>query len=643
MANDLPSVYWTEKNTGSSGDVYLAYGLTRLLFTLLPEGYDIRIQDEGTAFRLTIIDEEHQESEYLPRSWIENADLPQLLPYIVAGSDEGPFVEGLPVFDLNQQREVSDKYWESRGKLQNQGLRGDDLREALDKANIASPEPEFHLWDSVAKQRAHYALNNCVLIWHAHNSIPTAFLLLLFSTFSAFPTRMDALEEDWCDEIAAILPNPLSYGFSNKWQTRGVSYQTSGQLVTPSAGKGWNFSKAQATSVSENSGQDFWIPQLLRFVGMRDSLIYRAVKPRSKSGTWHAESFVLLPFNITWRRYHAVFNQLESSLRSTTHTQLQVMSILNTHEAFFHQYMVGLPGGRSRRSSRAQPGNYIQAINYTFYQKTSSFSYAVMGMGMLRFPLWLPEPQSREEAAWYQNLIKEHAQLIGRLDEVNTEDYKALQAYHRFLTTSDLTTLCDLYVQLVGIGISRLHAGDRRNIILSLTTLERRVEQMAQTGKISWQLREATEHPGFQILAQALRQATFRPQWDKANLKRKDISSEKQQRHQNEFEPEYGLLQKLLRKAPYPVDFLDELADFVSRYNQETTRKAENPRYSHHPPGEHQRTIVPATALTDFQNMLLDLESNRERVLLCRLLVASGSGWPTYYQNQTDEGPRQTV
>ena len=95
------------------------------------------------------------------------------------------------------------------------------------------------------------------------------------------------------------------------------------------------------------------------------------------------------------------------------------------------------------------------------------------------------------------------------------------------------------------------------------------------------------------------------------------------------------MLQTLLRKAESPVEFLDELYTFAVRYNQETNRRAEYPHYEEDK-GKHKRPIITQEDLLDFQSNLLGL-APEEQILLCKLLVASGSGWPRRYEAESEE------
>lgn len=581
-----PSTYYVEKTGGSIGDVLLAYGVTAWLSDLLPTGLgiDVSLVDQGSAYgiRLEGIDGIREE-------WLQERRRPApLLRYLVTPKTVDDCPPGVPTFDYDQARARQSAYWKAYRDLTGPH---DSRRQALREQGIDAPDSELPVWLLINTQKARGSYNKLIATWSQHGAAYSDLVRIGLDLFGTFPNSIEAAEAAW-KELAA------QAGLD------GSQQETAVQIINPELAKGGNQSKAQ--KLVESNVKGFWLLEYLRYVGL-----FHAGMPIVVQGSGDRKTYVPLPRQMQWSTTAPLLGDYRGALWASTAIKSDIRAVLSYMTVYLEDWRRGHADQAGFMPlAFSQPRDHTQGIAVVFY-KDMGAAHAVLDMGVLRLPRWMADPTSLEEADAYLALIEEHRRVVDALDEARGDEYELLRLYRRFLTTAELRTFLELCAGLGRQFMSLLNRGDSRErgrasgMLFSVSTLERMIA-MQEGPKAYYSI---FQNEGFQRVAAAIRQATFLPQWNKSKNR------------QTEYQPEYGLGQKLRQKAPYPEEFLAELAAFVHRYQAETLRKMEHPTGGQ--PGVPRRTVLTAEDLADVALLVDDYGSE----VVAELLVAAGYCW----------------
>jgi hypothetical protein len=184
-----------------------------------------------------------------------------------------------------------------------------------------------------------------------------------------------------------------------------------------------------------------------------------------------------------------------------------------------------------------------------------------MNLSIINLPNWIPPLKGKEGAQALEALFDEHLGIIQVLDEGKGDEETLLQRYRDFLSSRDpnLTAFFDFTTAYATYVMGKLV---RRQFVPRITTTSLEVIIMTNDQQRTRKLERIIHTPGFQNIAEAIRRSTVIPQYQKnAGTRTYDIR--------------YGLGDRLKRKARYPLQFIEELSDFMHLYNQENARVAE--------------------------------------------------------------------
>ena len=185
-----------------------------------------------------------------------------------------------------------------------------------------------------------------------------------------------------------------------------------------------------------------------------------------------------------------------------------------------------------------------------------------MNVSLLNIPRWMRAVESEADAQRYHALVEEHRQVMDTLDEKLSDAYELLRRYRDFLSGSDLHAFFHF---CAGYGLYLLQRIERRQYAPQFT-IPNLEELFMARNDANLKLKPILDDPGFQNLATAIRLSTVAPQ------RRKAMSGERV------YDIRYDLGGRLLQKSRYDQEFVQELSEFMFRYNQENARVAEQGR-----------------------------------------------------------------
>lgn len=255
------------------------------------------------------------------------------------------------------------------------------------------------------------------------------------------------------------------------------------------------------------------------------------------------------------------------------------------------------------------PSDIISGLTITHYQSLGS-AKAVSSIETLAVPGWFPIGSTEDAAAWL-DILDEHRRVVRGLDDSHSDEVGLLIAYRRFLEQRGSAALKELLSFLGSYGSFLLRAWNtkRRVRAFRTTNLERLVKGMAP------EFMPIIEDPGFQAIARAVRRATVQAQFHKARGAR-DVR-----------EIRYDLLPELRRARALPdsAQFVDVVAEFVTKYNTENARRWE------------MKKRAPANIHTDELESFLRLIDSHSASTVGALLCAYG----TCVEPSTSDGQDQ--
>lgn len=514
--------FFVDKATNTPADALLAFGLARLLVEIVgeEEGRSLTIRDAGDHFAVTLkepISDDCIAIDFVP---------------LMYGLDTSKKQADLPPsfcidYVMHQQR--NDAYFKAiKAKFDEEQLR---------EQGLTPPVLDWHAWAIINQMSAVDTYNKLNEQWYAHRDCFPALLNIILKLFSTRPNPVYAAERDW-KALAKANSLPGSVSISQL------------QVVNPGMGKGGNRSKANGLSIGGLKG--FWILEYLKYVGF-----YHAAVPRVVKDDEDRKTYILNPKDIEWNTHKEVFTDFQRTLLPHSAVHMDVLATLRYCEVFLQRWKAGQGQKWARFARGGRPNDYISAIDVVYYKYMGS-AHATLNIGTMVLPEWLPEVKTVEQADQYLELIREHHRVVRGLNHENSEEYELLRKYRDFLSSRNL----ELFFQFIR-GYSHTLMGKinaKAQFFPPQFTIPN-LEVLIMSHDV--QLKSIVQNNGFLKIAEAIRRSTIIPQYQKARGR------------DNLYEIRYGLGDKLLRRAQYATEFIQELSRFVHDYNNENARKSE--------------------------------------------------------------------
>jgi hypothetical protein len=423
--------------------------------------------------------------------------------------------------------------------------------------------------------------NGLAAAWYAHQKCFSDLVRLVLRLYGTQPNPLAEVEAAW---------EKLAKAKKLKVKTEAPTLQ----VTNPGMGKGGNRSKADGLSIGGLKG--FWLPEYLKYVGLLHAAIPRIVRPPKESTLKDRKTYVIRPRNLAWNTHRKVFARFQKALWRQSAIKMDVLAALGYCRVFVEQWRDGLAEGRFARMLSGRPGDHVAAIESIFYKDMGS-AHATLNLSTLVLPQWLPQIQTREQAALYLEMLEEHERIVRNLKEENGDENALLREYRNFLSARDLRAFYRFAQGYGAVLISRMNKGAYAPQF-TLANLE--VLIMAHNPKLS----PILQNPGFQRIAKAIRQSTVTPQYFKSKGEG------------GPYEVRYGLGAELMRQAAYPDKFAQALGKFLHAYNQETSQIEE--RYDGNPP------VRRIKVSTDDVDQVVALMDEHDPETVASLLVAYG-------------------
>jgi hypothetical protein len=537
--------YYVAKTSDTSADTLLAVGFTMLLSHVL--------QRLGKASKGTCIQDMGDYYAVTPSSPISEHDLQHLKPFDLIRplitEKEAKKIEGLDGFDYELQRQLSIAHstWQRENRGKPRALVGEPPQ---------APDPLLPEYQAIQQMKIASSFNELVLRWHdldRHQAEHIHVLLRLFAT----PLNDIAAAAAACQKLA---------------QEHGVKpkmFGTALQVVNPTTGKGAN--RPKASTLADGNQESFWLLELLKFVGFMEIAM-----PCVVQGSKDRKTYVLQPNIIELSTLQHIMRAFRASGFSSTSVKLDILASLRLVQTYVRLRLQALKGEASEDEFMEEEQVYslVHGLDVTFYKDMRS-AYATMNVALLNLPYWLPAIKTLDEAETALAMLEEHLHIIHYIramrngkPEEGAEEYALLRFYRDFLSGRDLRSFWRFTTAYSSYLMSqREHEKNPKRYLrqLSITGLEYLL--MTNPSPTHKRLTTITNNEGFRRVAYAIRQATVRAQYRRAQEHDREIA--------RTYEVHYGLGQELMREVKYREKFSVALATFLTQYNAETAREEE--------------------------------------------------------------------
>jgi hypothetical protein len=524
------TTYYVDKSTATPADTLVAHGVASLLMELAERvevSLRASVQDAGGYYKVEL-------SQPVSEEWLHSKMEP--LPYLAAGKYSGSApTDAKEIYPYEQEKERRATYFELRKQMRAAKATADDP-EWAERLHMYTPDPGYDFFVKVNQMSAIIGYNALVEQWLANGAATRDQLELLLELFSTTPNPIEDIAEQWTKQAKA-----------KGWTGKGLA--SASQVVNPGMGKGANRSKADVLTIGNQ--ENFWLLEYLKFLGARQAMV-----PRVVSGSKDRKSYILEPRNITTRTAQRLFQEFQSAMWPSTHVKMDILAVLRWMEVFLRAQTEGVGGERVRRLRGKQPGDFVQGL-WTVTYKDLGSAHAVMNVSLLRLPRWMRAVENENDAQHYLNIVVEHHRVVDSLDEKNSDAYELLREYRDFLSGADLRAF---FRFCAGYGSHLLQRMERRQFAPQFTLPY--LEELFMAHQDAEHIKLILNDPGFQNVATAIRLSTVVPQYRKTKGERL-------------YEIRYGLGGRLLQKSRYPDELVQELTEFMFRYNEENGRVAE--------------------------------------------------------------------
>ena len=586
--------YFVDKQTGTFADVCSAYGLATILDGFLRRvlgehgSRTVRILDRGTTFAIEL-------SPALQEEWIENSVFFAPIRFIKTAKNSGTMPEGINNIDYHEQKQIHDVYREARQILRQTMNRGATENES-DSALPPKPSPEYPVWQKINMMSGINSYNAAVVNWHETRGQFAELLRLLLSLHAETPNPVSACEQEW----------------KKLKKTRNLSGKdrlNMLQIFNPSTGKGGAAPKANKLAMGNVS--NFWLCEYIKMVGFYRCALPRFVLAKPGQPPTDRKTFALAPINMTLAAHNGIFNSFRDIVSSNYAIKSDIFVALNYTQCFL------------KYSKEAQesddlwgdgPHDFVAGMHTAFYKNLGNSS-AVMNLSFINLPRWM-NVQDIDGVQIYREMIAEHLQIIGSLEEERSEGFQLLQHYRDFLSGHDFTAFFEFTAKYPNYLLNALAKEHFWVKPLSATNLRRLLMRNEK------KLTPIIKSEGFQNIARAIRQSTVTLQY----MARSGNPP---------YDIRYGLGLELRRKANYPDEFIQELGDFLHSFNAENARVAEVS-------SERDRRFRRKSVRVDDITEIVQLIDEHGAQTVCHLLLAFGYASTSHDEAPTDDATSHT-
>lgn len=578
--------YFVDKQTGTFADVCSAYGLATILEQLLqsaPGGYGgtVKILDRGTTYAIEL-------TPALQEKWVENSrNFFAPIPFIKTAKNSGTMPEGIYNINYDDEKKRYDDYNELRKSLGGTLKKDSNDSEALAALKQNEPNPNYRIWQKINMMSGISAYNAAVTNWHENREHFAELLKLLLALHAKTPNPVAACEQEWKT-------------FKKERNLIGKDRLNMLQVFNPSTGKGQNTPKA--SNLSMKNVNNFWLCEYLKMVGFYHCTVPRFVLVKQGEPPKDRKTFALAPVNITLAEHNAIFAKFRNVVGNRHAIKSDIFAALNYTECFLQHCEASASTSLAVELLGRAPENFVAGLHTAFYKDLGNSS-AVMNLSFINLPQWM-NIENADDVQVYHEIIAEHLNIIGSLEEERSEGYQLLQHYRDFLSAHDFTAFFEFTAQYPNYLLNALVKENFWVKPLSTTNLRRLLMNKQK------ELTPIIESVGFQNIARAIRQSTVTLQYmAKSGRPPYDIR--------------YGLGQELRRKANYPDEFIQVLGDFLHSFNAENARVAEVS-------AQHWRKSIREDDITE----IVQLIDKHGPQTVCHLLLAFG-----YASTSRDDAP----
>ncbi|MCB0047791.1 MAG: hypothetical protein KDD92_20380 [Caldilineaceae bacterium] len=558
--------FFVPKSTGTLTDTLLAYGAATVLEQFIRQhspNANVSLSDQGSFFVI-------ESDEGIEEEWLTDPTQ-QPVRYVVSGEkymrpERFPDAAARSVDDA---WETLRQFNELREQLQTQKVSGNELEQRLlDR----KPAPDWTVVTYLGDYRmqAQAIHNGLIEQWMAAD---IEFPGLNMGTLLELTKEPGA---DW-DAIAAEWKGAVK-------ESDFKDTVTASQLFNPHMGKGQNRTKANKLALGNE--KVFWLPELLKVAGL-----WAAAAPTKIANADMRKTYVLAPQHMQMSDHRKVFADFRDRLRNESAIKQDIVAATLYAQALLEQ---SVENDEVDIFDDGPLSNVVNGMHVVTYQLLSANSYTMMNLAFLGLPDWMPHIVTSDDALEFIDVLEEHRERIRAIDEERSEGYTLLQRYRDFLSGNDLPTF---FTFLAGYSSYLISELDRSHFYVkpfTETNLRRLIAMTEQN------LSEIVEADGFRNIAYAIRMSTLIPLYLGRNKSRFDVR--------------YGLGQDLMRKAQYPDDFAQALAEFMQSYNDETMRVHERTK------GKARRKLITTGDIEE----IIDLIDEHGSKTVCNLLVAFG-------------------
>lgn len=283
----------------------------------------------------------------------------------------------------------------------------------------------------------------------------------------------------------------------------------------------------------------------------------------------HVRMIVPVPGDITARAFNGVASNLRTAGVFGAAPKIDALAVLSLAQILiegseeYRDPNLGTSPFPSLSLANKRVNEVISGVIITHYQSMGS-AKAVSDMSMLSLPGWFALRDSSDVSDML-TALQEHKQVIRGLRDDHSDEIDLLIKYRRFLEQRGeraaraflgfLEPYALFWMGTFGLTENGVERRPRRfNERLVRRILVENVKQLS----------EIADNPGFIAIARAIRKSTVSAQALKAM--KKDVPREIR----------YGLLHELRRKRSLSAEeFVEAVADFVSKYNAENARLRE--------------------------------------------------------------------
>ena len=324
------------------------------------------------------------------------------------------------------------------------------------------------------------------------------------------------------------------------------------QIINPSKGKGAN--RGKASGIRPEVQDEYWLKQIIRFTGIWNCLTLRPIKTGTKS--WDTKIYALMPKDILLSILFKVYSSFKSKVKGSDSIKLDIIIVILATQELIRKNENFLDEWKF-----FNPKDKIYGF-HVVYLKDLGKNKAVTNIGFLGLPEFILI-DSKETGLNWIDILDEHEKIIFKIKEDYSSNISMLQKYRHFLSASDFDAFFEFqfeYSANLLADITKDKTDSSKQYLKPFTIKNMEVLLMCKK-----EFSPILKNEGFRNIAKAIRNATISAQYAKAKKGSK-----------TKYPVHYGIAQDLKRKSDYKEEFLKYISDFISSYNSETARVAEN-------------------------------------------------------------------